>query len=305
MYMFAFTIFLSVSPAFSSSVEKMSKSRPAGVCRINRWTKNSAEQAERIKNYYYESLAFLQTLALIWNLTRRLWNQDDSQRHLINAVFFFFDPGTIKVNNQYQETTRKGDVSHFSSSSRMSDALIGKDEDYYCKEEEQLRFWTWKWRRWMAWYREPLVSSIGFTISLCHRAAIIGICGKDKLDERAFMCVVNPCRKALIDQAHTFDWCVSTSYNQLLGKTWMSITSNSSDSQCFFSPIPFVSNCSWRWYIWRWLVSKTKSASCKHWWREPLRYFRVDQGKHFKKDAARGQHGPSIWEQTSYWLFDQ
>ena len=34
------------------------KSRPAGVCRINRWTKNSAGQVERIENYFYESLAF-------------------------------------------------------------------------------------------------------------------------------------------------------------------------------------------------------------------------------------------------------
>ena len=27
--------------------------------------------------------------------------------------------------------------------------------------------------------------------------------------------------------------------------------------------------------------------------------------RHVKRDAAKGQHGPPIWEQTSYWLFDQ
>ena len=40
------------------SVVTMSTSRPTGVCRINRWTKHSAEHAECIENYYYESLAF-------------------------------------------------------------------------------------------------------------------------------------------------------------------------------------------------------------------------------------------------------
>ena len=33
-------------------------SRPAGLCRINRWTKNSDEQAGRFENYFYESLDF-------------------------------------------------------------------------------------------------------------------------------------------------------------------------------------------------------------------------------------------------------
>ena len=55
------TIFISVSPSFSSSVVAMWTSRPAGLCRINRWTKNSAEQAGRFENYFYESLAFFQT----------------------------------------------------------------------------------------------------------------------------------------------------------------------------------------------------------------------------------------------------
>ena len=58
MHMIAKTIFLSVSRFFSPRVVTMSTSRPTGACRINRWTKNSAEHAERIENYYNESLAF-------------------------------------------------------------------------------------------------------------------------------------------------------------------------------------------------------------------------------------------------------
>ena len=58
MCIVAITIFLSIPPSFSSVVVTMSTSRPTGVCRINRWTKNSAEHAERIWNYYFESLAF-------------------------------------------------------------------------------------------------------------------------------------------------------------------------------------------------------------------------------------------------------
>ena len=54
-------IFLSVSLFFPPSVVVMSTSRPAGLCRINRWTKNSAEQAGRFENYFYESLDFFQT----------------------------------------------------------------------------------------------------------------------------------------------------------------------------------------------------------------------------------------------------
>ena len=55
------TIFLSVSSSFSSNVVTKTTSRPTGVCRIHRWTKNSAEHAEHIENYYYEFLAFSRT----------------------------------------------------------------------------------------------------------------------------------------------------------------------------------------------------------------------------------------------------
>ena len=52
------TIILSVSLSSSSIAVTLSTSRPTGVCRINRWKKNSAEHAERIDNYYFESLSF-------------------------------------------------------------------------------------------------------------------------------------------------------------------------------------------------------------------------------------------------------
>ena len=38
-----------------------------------------------------------------------------------------FDPDTMKVSTWYQEATLKGDVSHFSSFSRTSDAFVEKD----------------------------------------------------------------------------------------------------------------------------------------------------------------------------------
>ena len=63
----AVTIFLSVSLSFSPSVVAMSTSRPAGLCRTNRWTKNSAEQAGSVENYFYESLASRKSVDLAFN----------------------------------------------------------------------------------------------------------------------------------------------------------------------------------------------------------------------------------------------
>ena len=79
------TIYLRVSLSFSPSVVTMSTSRPAGFCRINRWTKNSAEPAERIENTFMGLWLFPDTV-LTWNLTRKWWSQKDSQRHLITQV---------------------------------------------------------------------------------------------------------------------------------------------------------------------------------------------------------------------------
>ena len=111
------TIFLSVS-LFSSSFLTMSSSKPIGIGRVNRWTRNSAE---RFENYYFESLAF--------------------SRHIIDLVFdeetmkpkqltevpanAGIDPGTMRVSRWYQEPTREDDDSHFSSASRVSDVFTG------------------------------------------------------------------------------------------------------------------------------------------------------------------------------------
>ena len=100
------TIF-SVSP-ISPRFVTMSSSKPIGVGRVNRWTRNSAE---RLENHDYESLAF--------------------SRHNIDLVFdeetvkperlteapenAGIDLSTMRVSGWYQETTREDDDSHFSS----------------------------------------------------------------------------------------------------------------------------------------------------------------------------------------------
>ena len=109
------TIFLSVSP-FSPSFVTILSSKPIGVGRVNRWTRN---YAERLENYFYESLAF--------------------SRHSTNLVFDGWimkperlteapenagiDPGIIRVSNLYQETTSEDDDSHVIFSCRVSDAF--------------------------------------------------------------------------------------------------------------------------------------------------------------------------------------
>ena len=123
MCMVVINIFLSASPSFSSSVVTMSTSRPIGFCRSNRWTKNSAEHAERIENYFYESLAFSRhSVDLEFDeevmKPERLTGEPDSAS---------FPPDTMKVSKWYQEATRKGDVSHFSSFSPTSDAFVETD----------------------------------------------------------------------------------------------------------------------------------------------------------------------------------
>ena len=84
----------------------MSSSKPIGVGRVNRWTRNSAE---RLENYYYEALAF--------------------SRHNIDLVFDEENMKPEKLTNAlgvskwYQEPTREDDDPHFPSSSRVSDVF--------------------------------------------------------------------------------------------------------------------------------------------------------------------------------------
>ena len=100
----------------------MSSSKPIGVDRMNRWTRNSAQ---RLENYYYEALAF--------------------SRHNIDLVFdeenmkperlpeapgnAGIDLSTTIVSKWYQEPTRDDDDSQFSSSSRVSDVFYLNEQD--------------------------------------------------------------------------------------------------------------------------------------------------------------------------------
>ena len=106
--------------SFLFSSVTMSTSRPIGVCRINRWTKNFTEQTERTENYYYESLAFAR------HSVHLEFNEEvmKPERFTEAPDHAGFNPDTMKVSKRYQETTLKGDVSHFSSFSRASDALL-------------------------------------------------------------------------------------------------------------------------------------------------------------------------------------
>ena len=71
------TIFLSVFHLpFSPSFVTMSSSKPIGVRRVNRWTKNADQRRE---DHYHEALAFSGTTS-IWCLMRRKCNQKNSQR---------------------------------------------------------------------------------------------------------------------------------------------------------------------------------------------------------------------------------
>ena len=100
----------------------MSTSRPTGVCRINWWTKNSAEHAERIENDYYDSLAiYRQSVDLEFNeevlKPERLTETHDHAG---------FQSRNMRVSNWYQKASLKGDVSHFSSFSRTSHVFVGQ-----------------------------------------------------------------------------------------------------------------------------------------------------------------------------------
>ena len=105
------TIFLSVSLFFPPNVVVMSTLRPAGLCRISRWTKNSAEQAEFIENYFYESLASSRhSVDLEFN--EEVMKPERFTEELDHAGF---NPDTMRVSKWYQKTTLKSDVSHISS----------------------------------------------------------------------------------------------------------------------------------------------------------------------------------------------
>ena len=102
----------------------MSSSKPIGVGRVNRWTRNSGE---RLENYCYESLTFSRhNIDLVFN--EEALKPERLTEALENAGI---DPCTLRVSERYQETTREDDDSHFSSSSRVSDVFTGTNRTSY------------------------------------------------------------------------------------------------------------------------------------------------------------------------------
>ena len=100
----------------------MSSSKPTCVGRVNRWTKHSAE---RLEHFYSESLAVSRNdIDLVFN-EEIVKTERVTETHENAGI----DPDTMKVSKWYQETTRGDDVSHISSSSRMSDAFYRNDQD--------------------------------------------------------------------------------------------------------------------------------------------------------------------------------
>ena len=115
---------LSVSLSFSPSFVNMSSSNPTGVARVNRWTKNSAE---RLENFYCESLAFSRhNIELVFD--EEIVKPERLTEAPENAGT---DPDTMKVSKWNQDATREDVVPHFSSSSRMSDAFTGMTRTSY------------------------------------------------------------------------------------------------------------------------------------------------------------------------------
>ena len=132
MCIVAATIFHRVSPFLSSTVVTMSTSRPAGVCRINRWTKNSLEQGERIGNsrlsvHYWNpgprrgnADAFVKQISGLWHIitlqeaTDYIDHSDITKRFHINhycgcAVLFNKDTfySEIEASSIYLHDTRR------------------------------------------------------------------------------------------------------------------------------------------------------------------------------------------------------
>ena len=107
----------------------MSSSKPIGVGRVNRWTRNSAQ---RIKNHYFESLAFSRcNIDLVFD-EETLKPERLTEAPEKNAGI---DPSTMRVSKWYQEPTREDDDSHFSSSSRVSDVFTGMSRTSYQERE--------------------------------------------------------------------------------------------------------------------------------------------------------------------------
>ena len=93
---------------FSPSFVTMLSSKPLVVCRMNRWTRNSAQ---RLENYDCEALVF--------------------SRHNIDLVFDEENMEPERLTETLEDAACEDHDSHLSSSSRVSDVLSGTNRTRY------------------------------------------------------------------------------------------------------------------------------------------------------------------------------
>ena len=109
---------------FSPSFVTMSSSKPIGVGRVNRWTRNSAQ---RLRNCYFEALALSR-----YN-TDLVFDEENmkSERRTEAPENAGIDQSTMRVSKWYQEPTREDDDPRIPSSSRVSDVFTGTNRTSY------------------------------------------------------------------------------------------------------------------------------------------------------------------------------
>ena len=117
------TMFVSVFHLSLSFVTMLS-SKPIGIHRVNRWTRDSAQ---RFENYYYEALAFSRH-----NIDQVFDEESMKPEKLTkapeNAVI---DPSSMRVSKWYLEPTREDDDPYVPSSTRVSDVVTGTNRSSY------------------------------------------------------------------------------------------------------------------------------------------------------------------------------
>ena len=94
----------------------MSSSKPIGVLRVNRWTRNPGQ---RLEDHYPEALAFSRH-----NIDFVVDEEKMQPEKLTNAPENAgIDLSTVRVSKWYQEPTHEDDDHRSSSSSRVSDGF--------------------------------------------------------------------------------------------------------------------------------------------------------------------------------------
>ena len=117
------TTFVSVFHLSLSFVTMLS-SKPIGVHRVNRWTRNAAQ---RLEDHYCEALAFSRhNIDLVFD------EENIKPERLTKAPENAgIDLSTMRVSKWYQESTREDDDLHSPSSTRVSDVVTGTNRSSY------------------------------------------------------------------------------------------------------------------------------------------------------------------------------